>query len=71
MPAIIQVAALASLMSLCGGSLVPALRPVLPRRRGAAHWAGRGGDHVTIYRWVLRFTLPLGRWPLAAAGLAW
>src|SRR5829696_6656930 len=37
--------------------LVPTLRPVLPRCRGAARRAcGVEVDHVTIYRWVQRFT---------------
>jgi transposase-like protein len=39
-----------------GGPLVPAFRVVVPRRRGAAHRTRRQVDHVTIYRWVLRFT---------------
>ena len=37
------------------GALVPALRPVLPRCRRAAHRASVEVDHVTIYRWVQRF----------------
>jgi len=39
------------------GSLVPAVRAVLPRPRGASRRArNRGVDHVTLYRWVQRFT---------------
>src|SRR6266536_1292622 len=41
---------------LGGGPLVPAVRPVLPGRRGAAGRAGITVDHVSIYRWVQRFT---------------
>jgi transposase-like protein len=39
-----------------GGPLVPALRPVLPGRRGTAGRARHTVDHVTIYRWGQRFT---------------
>jgi transposase-like protein len=38
------------------GPLVPALRAVLPGRRGVAGRARRPVAHVTIYRWVQRFT---------------
>src|SRR4051794_40231291 len=39
-----------------GGALVPAVRVVLPRRGGAFAERGVVVDHVTIYRWVQRFT---------------
>jgi transposase, IS6 family len=39
-----------------GGAVVPALRAVLPRRRGAARRRGIEVDHTTVYRWVQRFT---------------
>ena len=40
----------------CRGPLVPALWPVLPRRRGLLAERGVTVDHVTIYRWVQRCT---------------
>ena len=39
-----------------GGALVPALRPVLPRRGGTARRARISVGHMTIYRWVQTFT---------------
>jgi transposase, IS6 family len=39
-----------------GGPLVPAFRPVLPRRRRLLAERGIQVDHVTIFRWVQRFT---------------
>ena len=39
-----------------GGPLVSQVRPVVPRRRGALGRRGVEVDHVSIYRWVLRFT---------------
>src|SRR5215211_4357764 len=38
------------------GPQVPALWPVLSRRRGTPHRTGVQVDHLTIYRWVQRFT---------------
>ena len=38
------------------GALVPALQPVLPRRGGAFARTGIEVDHVTVFRWVQRFT---------------
>ena len=38
------------------GPVVSAVRALLPRRRGAAGERGIEVDHVTIYRWVQRFT---------------
>jgi hypothetical protein len=40
------------------GALVPALRAVVPRCRGAPAERGVEVDHVTVYRWVQRF-MPL------------
>ena len=39
-----------------GGPLVSPLRPVLPRRRRTPRRPRVEVDHVTVYRWVLRFT---------------
>jgi non-ribosomal peptide synthetase-like protein len=42
-----------------GGPLVSALRSVIPRPRGAPRGAWIDVDHVTLFRWVQRFTPPL------------
>lgn len=39
-----------------GGPLVLAIRTVVPRCRRAAGRAGVDVDHVSVYRWVQRFT---------------
>src|SRR5436309_3800396 len=44
-----------------GSALLPPLRVVVPRRRGAARRTWRRGRPRHVYRWVLRFT------PLLAA----
>jgi DDE superfamily endonuclease len=41
---------------LGSGPLVPAVRPVLPRREELLAERGITVDHVTIYRWVQRLT---------------
>ena len=45
----------------CAAPLRPALRTLLPRRRGAARRTRCPVDHVTVYRWVQRVYITAGR----------